>query len=357
MYQKVGRFLESDENEANLTLEELNDELFQYHIPAIVFVIISMVVGVFGNTLVILIYKTKFRRSNHRYFILFLAVTDFVACVTGMPFLVASLRLPYLMTSSVTCKTLRYFHYFVNNCSGLLLVVIAIERFRKIVRPFKRQLTTRQTLYLCYGTMFISAIMAVPAPIYFDATDIDTGVQNITGKQCYVSPSSKKGFEMFNFILMLEAFASMVIFAVLYSLIVRKLCTSDQFVQAMKSMRSVSSMDSGRKGINSLEDHSVDIMDTETPTHSEISQEPSVKGAVSLKSSTQTEYTSNDNGTTQSTVSLNTDVESRNNGHVTGRNARALWRKSVDLIGRNNHNEKQNVVTRAQSDKYTSNIE
>ncbi|WAR15869.1 CCKAR-like protein [Mya arenaria] len=307
MYQKVGRFLESDENEANLTLEELNDELFQYHIPAIVFVIISMVVGVFGNTLVILIYKTKFRRSNHRYFILFLAVTDFVACVTGMPFLVASLRLPYLMTSSVTCKTLRYFHYFVNNCSGLLLVVIAIERFRKIVRPFKRQLTTRQTLYLCYGTMFISAIMAVPAPIYFDATDIDT---------------------------------------------VRKLCTSDQFVQAMKSMRSVSSMDSGRKGINSLEDHSVDIMDTETPTHSEISQEPSVKGAVSLKSSTQTEYTSNDNGTTQSTVSLNTDVESRNNGHVTGRNARALWRKSVDLIGRNSHNEKQNVVTRAQSDPF-----
>ncbi|KAH3844848.1 hypothetical protein DPMN_087114 [Dreissena polymorpha] len=237
-----------------------------------------MVVGIIGNGLVIIVYKTRFRRSNHRYFILFVAVADFLACAIGMPFLIASLRLPYLMSSSAACKIVRCFHYFVNNSSGLLLVVIAIERFRKIVHPFKKQLSVRQTLFLCYAVFFISIAMAVPAPIVYKAVVVETGVANITGLQCYVDDRYHNWFEIYQAILMVEALLSIAIIAVLYSFIVRKLCTNDQFMQAIKSMNSASS-GSNRSG-NSRDDYSQDNYgETESPQPSEICRQEFIQNS------------------------------------------------------------------------------
>lgn len=220
-----------------VTLYELNEELFRLHIPAIIVIICAIVVGSLGNLLVLLVYKKKFRRSNHRYFILTLAALDLLACTTGMPFLVASLRLPYLMYSSVLCKSMRYSHYLVNNSSGLLLLVISIERFRKICHPLKKQLSTKHILYLCYGTMLISAIIAIPAPIFYTASDIDTKIGNLTGKQCYVERTVKEStlFEIFQALLLMESIICIVVIIILYVLIARRLWTSDQFINAMRS--------------------------------------------------------------------------------------------------------------------------
>ena len=217
---------------ANVTLRELNDALAKLHLPAIVYVILSIVIGLIGNTMVIYVYKTKFRRSNHRYFILFVAILDILACMTGMPFLVYSLRFPYLMESVVGCKVLRTFHYFVNNSAGLLLVVISVERFRKICRPFKRQLSQAETLKLCWGTVLFSVFMAAPAGYYFTSTPVDTKVNNITGWECY---SKDPGFEYYQLVLMLETLISISIFGVLYGFIIRKVWNNDQFLQAMKN--------------------------------------------------------------------------------------------------------------------------
>lgn len=223
----------------NVTLQELNDYLFRLHIPALIFVVICIAVGCIGNVLVLLVYKKKFRRTNHRYFILFLAALDFLACFFGMPYLVASLRLPYLMTSSPLCKSMRYIHYVVNNSSGLLLLVISVERYRKICHPFKTQLTSRQTLYLCYGTIFFSAIIAIPAGLLYGASTVETGQWNITGHQCYVDDDleHKVLFEIYQSVLMAETVLCIVIFLILYAFIIRKLWVSDQFIEAMRNMQ------------------------------------------------------------------------------------------------------------------------
>ncbi|KAL4218426.1 hypothetical protein ACF0H5_023161 [Mactra antiquata] len=241
----------------NVTLQELNEELFVLHIPALVFVVFSITIGCIGNSFVLLVYKKKFRRSNHRYFILFLAAVDLVACVIGMPFLVASLRLPYLMFSTVLCKVMRYNHYLVNNSSGLLLLVISIERYRKICHPLKKQLNTRQILFLCYGTIFISAIIAIPAPIFYEASDIDTKIGNLTGKQCYVEKSVKSSilFEMFQGLLLIESIVCMVVILILYFLIALKLWTSDRFVNSMKSTKFNSALKNLNEASFSTDNH------------------------------------------------------------------------------------------------------
>ncbi|XP_053383516.1 orexin/Hypocretin receptor type 1-like [Mercenaria mercenaria] len=223
----------------NVTLEELNEDLFRLHIPALIFVALCFVTGFVGNLLVLLVYKKKFRRSNHRYFILFLAALDFLACTAGMPFIIASLRLPFLMTSSALCKSMRYLLYVVNNSSGLLLVVISVERYWKICHPFKTQPTTRHTLYLCSGTVFVSAIIAIPAALLYGASTIETGVGDKTGYQCYVDDTSehKQLFKIYQSVLMIETILSTVIFVILYVFIMRTLWTSNQFIQAMRSMQ------------------------------------------------------------------------------------------------------------------------
>lgn len=346
MYQRVSHFLEKDANSTKYTIHELNDILFQLHIPALVFVVMCMVAGIFGNTLVIVIYKSRFRRSNHRYFILFLAVTDLLACVTGVPFLVASLRLPYLMTSAFVCKVLRYFHYFVNNSAGLLLVVIAVERFRKIVFPFKTQFSVRQTLIICYATVFVSALVAIPAPIYFDATDVATGVGNVTGKECFVKTKLKGGFEIFYFALMLETIVCIAVFAVLYSMIVKKLCTNDQFLKTVKSMNSISSARSTRNN----ERNSVDeLSEMETPSQSEAAD-----AVVAVKYERRTSAISKLAVGSSTATALAASTESIPHGRKNGTHsngARALWRKSLDLLhAKSKEDLTKPSVSRAHSD-------
>ena len=224
-----------------ITLEELNEKLFVLHIPALVFVTVSMVIGIMGNCLVVFIYKRNYRRTNHRYFILFLASIDLLACCTGLPFLIASLRLPYLMNSAIVCKVLRYFHYWANNSSGLLLVVISVERYRRICRPFKVQWSPRQMLYLCIVTIMLSAIIAIPAPIFFGKSKIETGIANITGYQCYIDEKYRGThmMEAYNEILMSETVICIILFIILYIFIIRKVRQSDQFISAMRSMKSL----------------------------------------------------------------------------------------------------------------------
>ena len=228
------------ETNDSVTLEELNDLVFyRLHIPAVIFVALCIFIGIIGNLLVLTIYKTRFRRSNHRYFILFLGVVDLLACVTGMPFLIASLRLPYMMTSVIACKVIRCIHYAVNNSSGLLLVVISMERYRKICRPFKKQFSHQQTLSLCIGTVLLSVLISIPSAVFYGDNTIHTGVDNITGTQCYIADkyTGNRYFETYMAFLLLETFICIIVFAVLYTFIIRKLWASDQFIETMRSIQ------------------------------------------------------------------------------------------------------------------------
>lgn len=252
-----------------ITVEELNEKLVALHIPALVFVAVSMVIGTIGNLLVVIIYKRNYRRSNHRYFILFLASIDLLACTTGLPFLIASLRLPYMMTSAIACKVLRYLHYLTNNSSGLLLVVISVERYRKICRPFKVQWSPRQILYLCIATVLVSAIIAIPSPIFFGKSKIDTGIANITGYQCYIDEKYKgtNMMEAYNEVLMSESVVCIFLFIVLYIFIIRKVKQSDQFINAMRSMRSLKIKSYHRADVHD-NSHSTDALDDGSGTSS-----------------------------------------------------------------------------------------
>lgn len=127
-----------------LTVEELNAEERRLYMLWIILVCTPLAcVGVIGNILVLFIYVFKFKPSNHRIFIVSLAVIDLIACNMVMPLVVYSFLHLFTYFNSVMCKLLTVFNYFICISSSAVLIVIAIDRCRKMCVPHGKQMTKR----------------------------------------------------------------------------------------------------------------------------------------------------------------------------------------------------------------------
>ena len=156
-------------------------------IPVTVYVIILMIIGVFGNLMVLYVYKFRFNRSTSRVFILSLAMFDLVTCLLGLPFHILDLTYPLTFVWDEVCKTLSFSLMFTILASIFVLDLIAIDRYRKICKPFRKQLSASGTKIICWVTVLVAAILAFPIIVIYGSADVDTRIPNVTGKECYIS--------------------------------------------------------------------------------------------------------------------------------------------------------------------------
>ena len=239
----------------NVTLQELNDVLVDLHIPTIVFISALMVIGVFGNMLVVYIYTAKYHPSTHRCFILWLGWVDLIACTVGMPLLIVSMLYPYMFPSEAACKTLRFLHVFFVTSSAFVVIAIAIERHRRICNPFSAEMSIRKIKLLCLGASVLGFIVAIPAIFVYGHGPVETGVGNITGVECFIDPDMEsswipRGYFMLQLILSIISFFIMMVF---YFRIGRTIWFSHQFIRENTYSRSRSSFGDEQKGIHQLQ--------------------------------------------------------------------------------------------------------
>ncbi|XP_033743128.1 RYamide receptor-like [Pecten maximus] len=203
------------------TLEELNDKYTQQKLGGIVFVTLLMITGVIGNAHVLYLFAFKFPKSNHRIYILCLAVLDMITCSIGMPFVIVDLQNTLTFESAIVCKLLRFLNYFNSGGSAFTLVVIAVDRYKKICNPLGKQMNERMAKIACSIALSISLILAWPAPVLYGRSTVDTHVDGITGVACFTEDKFKKTkYQLyFNSVLILVVFGSFVTLIVLYSLI------------------------------------------------------------------------------------------------------------------------------------------
>ena len=188
MYTSLS-FLPQDRN---WTLEELNREQVNLLIPSLVYTSFLMIIGVIGNVSVLFIYSRKFKSSNHRCFILTLGIFDTIMCIVGMPFLIVDMMYPLMFYNIQACKVLRFLNYYLSLVSINTLFLIALERYRKICQPLKRQLnvTSARTCILVI-VFVIGPIMSIPSLFIYGHNTMDTGVNHIQGVQCFTDDSVK----------------------------------------------------------------------------------------------------------------------------------------------------------------------
>ena len=219
------------------TLEELNAEEAKVYVGGIVFVSILMVLGIIGNLHVIFVYGFRMKPSNHRIFILCLGMLDLTTCCVGMPFVLVDLQKPFTFFMVSACKVLRFINYYMCTASAWTLLVIAVDRYRKICVPLGKQMSMTVAKVMCGVVMGVSLLTSWPAPVLYGHATVKTRVENITGVRCFTDDkyTDTKYQAYFNAVLIIIVFVVLIILSVLYTIIGRTILMHKTFKTDVQS--------------------------------------------------------------------------------------------------------------------------
>ncbi|XP_029637957.1 C3a anaphylatoxin chemotactic receptor-like [Octopus sinensis] len=194
-----------------------DSEIYPLHTtrPALIFLIIMMPIGIFGNLFVLYIYGFRLRKSPLNIFIFFLAIYDSLSCLFGIPLELTSILYTLDYPNNILCKMDKFMVFFTCTSSELTLLIISLERYNKVCRFNKYQLTIRHAKISAIIINIIAILVSVPPILYFDRIDYH-GLSICT----YIVPYSKLqhyfiGLLIFNIIIL-------VVMSVLYVLVRRK---------------------------------------------------------------------------------------------------------------------------------------
>ncbi|KAK3576435.1 hypothetical protein CHS0354_025196 [Potamilus streckersoni] len=215
-----------------------------------------MAIGIFGNSLVLYIFKFRYKPSNHRYFILSLATFDLLFDLFGIPFMIVEMRLNYIFPSEAACKLHRLINYSYGCGSGLTVMTIAVDRYLKVCKPNGRQITNKMAKGLCFVLAFIGILFALPAVELYGEHNVQRK-QNITITQCLPRNKYKENPlfpTLYNGFLALCFITTVVTISICYTLIVRRVKTHK--VTREMTFRSTISTTISTRSLHSSEDPS-----------------------------------------------------------------------------------------------------
>ena len=222
-------------------LRQLNNEKAILLIPAIVYTVVLMVVGVVGNPLAIYIYGFRWEKTTLKYFLLSLAVLDLVNCVITMPTEIAMLLNFYYFPNAEICKFSRFTTYVMNNASSVIFLVIAVDRYIKICKPYRSSISVRASKITCCLALVAGVCVSWPAIVMYDRNDVRI-TADVTGAVCGVDSSKYKPY-LFAFFIYLWVACGLigVVLSVLYILIWKAIVIRKMKKQSWSSVSEKSS--------------------------------------------------------------------------------------------------------------------
>eukprot|EP00106_Octopus_bimaculoides_P003746 XP_014771188.1 PREDICTED: neuropeptide FF receptor 1-like [Octopus bimaculoides] len=162
-----------------------------------------LITGLIGNMIVAYIYARQSQKSNVETFILLLAVIDLVGCGFGMPLEMVELSLT--IRSKYLCKLYKFVVFICCLMSSLILLIIAMERFRKICHPLRKQITPKLRQILIIFMAVTSVVTSLPVVFYTDAVPFSHEL-----KACKVCGSSLSNLSVWSY-----AVAALIVHSIL----------------------------------------------------------------------------------------------------------------------------------------------
>ncbi|XP_063398881.1 cholecystokinin receptor-like [Mytilus trossulus] len=162
-----------------------NSKLSKILIPNIIVLSLYIFLGIIGNTTVIIVYRFRMRKkSEDRYFIPILAVSDLAGATVCGSFGIALNMMQTEFTSTRLCKAWWFFAAFTQYMSVLLLLIIATQRYLKVCKPQRHQMKQfhkRLAVGLSFGVAFVSA---APITALYGSVDFPNSDGSIIGTRC-----------------------------------------------------------------------------------------------------------------------------------------------------------------------------
>ncbi|OWF36439.1 cholecystokinin receptor type A-like [Mizuhopecten yessoensis] len=232
----------------DVLLHEWNTRLALLFIPLDVLFVLTTLLGFFGNMVVFIVYRFCMKgKINDRFFIPLLAIMDAFVCLVGpIISLILSIR-PVTFYGDAICKMSIFVFRVMLNSSVLLMLVIAIQRFRKVCRPFGKKYDLKRCKIDAGISISTAIVMAIPQLVFFGEIPIRETIQNITvvGYRCGLRTEES---ELMNItIYYYQVLCFVVVVAILIALIVMYSCVGQKiYIQTKRVENSrASSMTSG----------------------------------------------------------------------------------------------------------------
>ncbi|KAK7498871.1 hypothetical protein BaRGS_00009963 [Batillaria attramentaria] len=198
-------------------LSNLSRESFRNRGPVFAYLMMLIVVGTVGNILVLLVYWLRIRPDVPRVFILAMGVCDLLTSVVGLPLQLATIRYAYDTYSLWFCRGMFAAATFPTQCSGLLLVVIAVQRFQRVRYP-NSAMDIRDAWNLVAVSVFLTLIFFAPfVPLYGIRTKT---VDGIAVKMCWIADEySGQSFQkvMYNIVIAIFFLGGLIVMVFAYS--------------------------------------------------------------------------------------------------------------------------------------------
>ncbi|CAL1546142.1 unnamed protein product [Lymnaea stagnalis] len=215
----------SDITNPRAYLQSLNAQFAAVVLPAVVVLGVLMVTGAVGNVIVLYVYTWRMKAGTITRYIQALAVFDLFSCCLAIPGEIIDMTNNYTFGANPLCQTVRTINLFCTMASGSILIVVAIDRYKRICCPLKRQITPRCALVIIVLCAGIALFFSLPTAVMFGGRTITTDVPNINGTDCSVNdryvttilPLAYSSVQMFLFLV------GAIILIVLYTLIAKRI--------------------------------------------------------------------------------------------------------------------------------------
>ena len=216
-------------------LSTLSDEEALVLLPVLVFLGVLMVIGILGNGVVLYVHIAKFKSSSTRNYVIGLAILDLLSCCLGLPGEMVDLRFSFTFYSDTLCRVMRLALTFASVASGVTLVAVAIDRYCRICRPLKVQISRRGTLKMIAGSCGIALLFTWPVVVIYGTMTVKTDIPGVYGSECSTSDAIKatKYPKVYNGVLFLFFISSFSLMTILYIFIAKKVISQSKLRKKM----------------------------------------------------------------------------------------------------------------------------
>ena len=137
-----------------------NAEMRTAFIPLMVIITLESSFGIVGNSMVFYVFLRRYKKCNFKYFALFLCAIDLSGCLTSMPLDIVLRYYYFDVPGRVFCKIKFFFLLSILLAETFMLLIICIDRYRKICHPLHWQISNKAAFRLCIFAIVLSIFTA-----------------------------------------------------------------------------------------------------------------------------------------------------------------------------------------------------
>jgi membrane protein YdbS with pleckstrin-like domain len=206
-------------------VEEWNSELAKALIPNDVLLSLYIILGIFGNVTVILVYGLRMKKkTENRYFIPVLAVSDLTGVIVCSSFALALNMMQAQFYNTHLCKAWWFFAALTTSMSIFLLLIIAAQRYITVCRPVGSQMTLMHKRLAIGLSIGLAIIVAGPTSALYGSVEFPNSDGGIVGVRCSkLKDVSKAGSLVYGVVVVLVILTSITLMIYFYSRIGHKL--------------------------------------------------------------------------------------------------------------------------------------